>query len=246
MPTGRLWVFYSQRSIEITLPATGAFRVCGQATPVMPKTKEQKSAVMERLTKAFKGAKSVAFANYQGITVAQADELRKKAREAGVEYVVAKKTLLTRAAKDAGLELDARAFQGMIGTAFLPAGRHGAAEDEIAPAKILGDMGKTSPLTLVGGIFDGATVPKEKVIALSKLPGKKELLGMFVGTLNGIPAAFVRALNAIREKQEAGAPVPEAPKVEAAPVAEVPVAEAAPAPSVEAPVEPAAPVEPIA
>lgn len=203
----------------------------------MPKTREQKSAVLEKLVNAFKGAKSVAFANYQGLTVAKADELRKKAREAGVEYVVAKKTLFTRAAKDAGHDLDAKQFQGMIGAAF-------AREDEMAPAKVLGDMTKGSPIVLVGGIFEGAAVSQEKIIALSKLPGKKELLGMFVGTLNGIPAAFVRALNAIAEKQgtPAPAPVAEAPKAEAP--AEAPAAapaEAAPAAPAEEPKKEEAP-----
>lgn len=206
----------------------------------MPKTREQKSVTLDRLTQAFKKAKSVAFANYQGLTVSQADDLRKKAREADLTYMVAKKTLFTRAAKDAGFDLDAKQFEGMIGAAF-------AAEDEIAPAKVLGDMGKNTSIVLVGGIFDGQAVPKEKIIALSKLPGKKELLGMLVSTLNGVPAAFVRALNAIREKQEAGAPasvVAEAPAT--APAPEAPVVEAAPAaePAAEAPKEEQKPAEP--
>ncbi len=74
---------------------------------------------------------------------------------------------------------------------------------------------------------------------LSKLPGKKELLGAFVGTLNGIPAAFVRAHNAIAEKhgipeaapakEEAPAPDAEAPKAEAPAEAPAAAPEAAPA-----------------
>lgn len=184
----------------------------------MPKTREQKSAVIDRLVASFKGAKSVTFADYKGLTVPQADELRRKAREAGVEYVVAKKTLLTRAAKDAGYALDAKSMPGMLGAAF-------SAEDDVAPAKVLGDMTKGTSLQLVGGIFDGAVVAQEKVVALSKLPGKKDLLAMLVGTLNGVPGAFVRALNAIREQKEAGAPAP-------APVAEAPKEEA-PAPAEE-------------
>ena len=195
----------------------------------MPKTREQKSVVVEKLAKAFKSAKSVAFANYQGITVAQADTLRKRAREADVEYVVAKKTLITRAAKDAGYTVDAKQFQGMIGAAF-------ATQDEMAPSKVLGDMSKGTPMVLVGGIFDGAAISKEKIVELSKLPGKKDLLGMFVGTLNGIPAAFVRALNAIREQQEANAAAKSAPAPAPAPEA-APVAAAEPA---------ASPAEPVA
>ncbi|MEN9557725.1 MAG: ribosomal protein [Candidatus Parcubacteria bacterium] len=181
---------------------------------------------MERLTKAFKGAKAVTFADYKGLTVPQVDALRGKAREAGVEYIVAKKTLLTRAAKDAGYDLDAKTMPGMLGAAF-------SADDEVASAKILGDASKGTSLTLVGGIFEGAFVPKEKVDALSKLPGKHDLLGMLVGTLNGLPAALVRALNAIREQKEE-------PKTEdAAP------AEAAPAPA-ETPAEAPAPEQPAA
>lgn len=196
----------------------------------MPKTREQKSAVIERLTNSFKGAKSAAFADYQGLTVPQADTLRQKAREAGVEYMVAKKTLLTRAAKDAGYDFDAKTMPGMLGVAF-------SSEDEVAPAKVLGDMTKDTSLQLVGGIFDGAVVPKEKVDALSKLPGKQDLLAMLVGTLNGVPGAFVRALNAIREKQEADAPAPAA--AEAPAPAEEAAKEEAPAPA-EAEAAPAA------
>ncbi len=116
----------------------------------------------------------------------------------------------------------------MLGAAF-------GMEDEIAPAKALGDMAKASTLKIVGGIFEGQIIDKEKAIALSKLPSKLELLGTLVGTIYAPVSAFVRALNAIRESREAGAP---APVVETAPVVEAaPVAEAAPA---EAPVEAAA------
>ena len=59
----------------------------------------------------------------------------------------------------------------------------------MAPAKVLGDVAKTTSLKLMGGIFEGAVVDQEKVVALSKLPSKKELLGMVVGTaVMGKPA----------------------------------------------------------
>jgi len=190
----------------------------------MPKTRQQKGTVIERLTREFKGAKSAVFADFQGLTVAKADELRKKMRESNVNYLVAKKSLITRAAKDAGLDLNAKSFPGMLGVAF-------GQEDEVAPAKVLGDMSKDTTLKLVGGIFEGAIVAQEKVVALSKLPSKKQLLGQVVGTIYAPVSAFVRVLNAIKESMEKPAPAPEVP---AAPVAEV-----APAP-VEAPAEPAA------
>jgi large subunit ribosomal protein L10 len=191
----------------------------------MPKTRQEKEVIKDRLQEQFKSAKSVMFADYQGTTVAQADALRKATRAAGVTYIVAKKSLFSRAAKDAGIELDAKQFPGMLGAAF-------SSEDEIAPAKVLGDMGKTTPLKIVGGLFEGKAIDKVKAMALSKLPSKHELLGMLVGTMYAPVSAFVRTLNAIRESREVGAPVVapapvvEAPVVEATPVAETPVAEA--------------------
>ena len=161
----------------------------------MPKSRAQKVDIIEKLVKSFKGAKSVAFADYQGLKVSQADALRAKAREAGVTYFVAKKSLFTRAAKQAGFDIDAKQFPGMLGGAF-------GTEDEVAPAKVLGDISKTTTLKLVGGIFEGQVVDQAKVIALSKLPSKHELLGMVVGTMYAPVSAFVRALNAIKESKE--------------------------------------------
>ncbi len=192
----------------------------------MPKTRQEKEVIKDRLQQEFKMAKSVMFADYQGMTVGQADTLRKKTRAAGVNYIVAKKSLFTRAAKDAGIELDAKQFPGMLGAAF-------GMEDEVAPAKVLGDMSKEMSLKIVGGLFEGKMIDKEKALALSKLPSKHELLGMLVGTMYAPVSAFVRVLNAVRESREtpaAAAPVvpaaEPAPVVEAAPAPEAPVAEA--------------------
>lgn len=198
----------------------------------MPKTRQEKEAIKAKLVAAFKKAKSVVFADYQGLKVAQADALRKKARAAEVDYLVAKKSLMTLAAKEAGHELDAKQFPGMLGAAFGTA-------DEIAPAKVLGDMGKDTSLKLVGGIFEGQVVGAEKVQALSKLPSKQQLLGQVVGTMYAPVSAFVRALNAIKESLEKGSPAPAAapaaPEAKEEPAA-APVAESAP----EAPSAPAA------
>jgi large subunit ribosomal protein L10 len=161
----------------------------------MPKSRQQKADAIGRLSKEFKGAKSIMFADYQGLTVAKADELRRRMREADVNYIVAKKSLITRAAKDAGLELDAKSFPGMLGVAF-------GTVDEIAPAKVLGDMSADSPIKLVGGVFEGVIVPAEKAVALSKLPTKHQLLGQLVGTIAAPMSAFVRALDAIRTSME--------------------------------------------
>ena len=109
----------------------------------MAKTKQQKSDAKDKLVRLFKDSQAVVFADYQGLNVSKADVLRKKMFEQNLNYVVAKKSIINLAAKEAGLELDAKALPGMIGVAF-------SSEDEVAPAKILGDMSKESTLKLVG------------------------------------------------------------------------------------------------
>ncbi len=161
----------------------------------MPKTRQQKSQIKDRLVQAFKAAKSVIFIDYHGLTVVKANELRKKLRESQVSYMVAKKTLLNLAAKEAGLSFEIKRLPGMIGAAF-------GLEDEIAPARLLGDLSRTTPIKLVGGIFAGASASLEQVIALSKLPTKQALLGQVVGTIYAPVSAFVRVLNALRESKE--------------------------------------------
>jgi large subunit ribosomal protein L10 len=162
----------------------------------MPKTRAQKSEAVTELVQAFKGAKAAAFADYQGMTVSKLSDLRKKLRGQKVEYLVAKKTLLSRAAKEAGYEVDFKAFPGMIGAAF-------AMEDEMAAAKIIGDAGKDAPIKLVGGLFEGKVVDQAYVTALAKLPSKQDLLGQVLRVMNGPASALVRLLNARKEKLEA-------------------------------------------
>lgn len=230
----------------------------------MPKTRTQKETAVRELADALKGGKAVAFADYQGMTVQAVTGLRKKLTSAKVQYIVAKKTLLRLAAKEAGYELDTKTLPGMIGTAI-------ATDDEMAATKLIGDAGKDTPIKLVGGIFEGKVVDQAYVVQLSKLPGRSELLGQLLSVLNGPASAFVRLLNAYAEKQGQGAPAageasgkPEASEASAPAVAEAPAAEPAPAAEAapaetpaepapapeaapaEAPAEPAAPSEPAA
>jgi large subunit ribosomal protein L10 len=189
----------------------------------MPKSRQQKTDALAALTEAFKSGKSVMFADYQGMTVSKVTELRKKMDAEGVKYIVAKKTLLRLAAKEAGFDIMEAVLPGMLGAAFTK-------EDEMAAAKLIGDASKTTTIKLVGGIFDGKVIDQAYATTLSRLPSKSQLLGQLLSVLNGPASAFVRLMSAKSEQMGGGAVVAEAKAeeapVEAAPVAEV-VAEAA-------------------
>lgn len=200
----------------------------------MPKTRAQKSAEIADLAAAMKTAKAAAFADYQGMSVQNITTLRKKMHAEGVDYIVAKKTLMAIAAKEAGFDVDFKSMPGMLSVAL-------AKQDEMAAAKLIGDAGKDQPIKLVGGIFEGKVVDQAYIVQLSKLPSKSQLLTQLLYVFNGPVGAFARLLNAYREQKEAGVPAPapapaaEAPKAEEA----APAAEPAPAPEAPAAEAPA-------
>jgi large subunit ribosomal protein L10 len=71
----------------------------------MPKSKQQKETTVATLVDGLKTSKGAVFANFQGLTVAAAEDLRRKCRAEGISMLVAKKTLIKRALGDIGLQL---------------------------------------------------------------------------------------------------------------------------------------------
>ena len=155
----------------------------------MAKTKQNKVNSLEALGTGLQTAKSVVFANFGGLKVKETEELRRKCREQNIQFVATKKTLLRKALQDAGVAAtDPKAFTGSVAAVF----GHG---DEVAPAQVIAEFAKTHDvLTIFGGILEGQFIDAAKVKALSSLPGKHQLLGQLVGTLQAPISGFVRVL----------------------------------------------------
>lgn len=161
---------------------------------VLQTKKEAVTALGEKLNKAVAGV----VVDYKGISVADDTKLRKELREAGVEYKVVKNTLLNLAAKDGGLAGICSVLEGTTALAV-------SNDDVVAPAKILGKYaeGSKGKFTVKAGFMDGKAISAEEVMALSKLPGKEQLLCMLLSALNGNIRGLAVALNAIAEKEPA-------------------------------------------
>ena len=155
----------------------------------MPKTKQQKKVVLESLGDDIKKAKAVVFANFQGLTVVQSEDLRKKCRKEGVEVMVAKKTLLRKICEELGLnDINPKTFEGGVATFT-------SVSDEVAPARIVATFAKTNDkVTIYGGILENKFIAGEFVKNLASLPSKQELLGKLVGTINAPVSGFVNVL----------------------------------------------------
>ncbi|OGY42897.1 MAG: 50S ribosomal protein L10 [Candidatus Buchananbacteria bacterium RBG_13_39_9] len=157
----------------------------------MPKTRIQKEKIIDDLVEKFKKYKSIIFIDYKGLKVKEADEIKRLCKKQDAEYLVCKKTLIKLALDKSGLkDIDARSMQGNIGLII-------GFEDEIAPAKIAGDFAKNhEALKMLGGIMEDKFIDLDKVVTLSKISGKKELLAKLVYSINAPVSGFVNVLAA--------------------------------------------------
>lgn len=143
-------------------------------------SRDKKQALVSELAELFASAKATAVAKYQGISVAELQELRKAAREAGVVIKVVKNRLVRVAMGDskAYKETNTSDLQGQLLYAF-------SADDEVAPAKVLDIFAKSHPaLELVAGFSgEGLAQATEDVKALAGLPSKNELIAQTIAQL---------------------------------------------------------------
>lgn len=171
-------------------------------------TKDKKQALVSELTELFANAKGTAVATYQGISVAELQELRKNARAEGVVIKVVKNRLvrISMSSSDTYKETDTSALVGQLLYAF-------SADDEVAPAKVLNEFGKTHPaLELVAGFSgDGLALAQAEVKALAGLPSKQQLIAEVVAQLlspvhdvtNGLSGNLHALLDGVADKATA-------------------------------------------
>ena len=143
-------------------------------------SKDKKQALVAELRELLAGAKATAVAQYQGISVAELQELRSNARQAGVTIKVVKNRLVRVAMSqsDTYKASDSSALVGQLLYAV-------SSDDEVMPAKVLNDFAKTHPaLQLVVGFSgEGLMQNTADVTALASLPSKDQLIAETVAQL---------------------------------------------------------------
>lgn len=161
----------------------------------MPISKEKKKEVLAKM-KTVAAAKSLAFLNFHGLTVAQVTEIRRALREAGVSYVVAKKTLTKKALNEAGIAGELPALAGELAIAY-------SDSDVVAPAResFLFQKKFENKIALLGGVFEGAFVGADAMKAIALIPSLQTLRAQFVNVINSPIQGFVMALDAIAQKK---------------------------------------------
>ena len=155
-------------------------------------SKSKKNELVADLTELLTGAKTTVYAKYQGLTVAELQELRKLAREAGVKIKVVKNRLVKVAMGQIAVYKDTDTT-GLTGQLLYAV----SSDDEVAPAKVLAEFAKKhTALSLLGGFSDaGNSLSEDEVKSLAAMPTKNELIAQVVAQLLSPVTDSVSALS---------------------------------------------------
>jgi large subunit ribosomal protein L10 len=162
--------------------------------------------ILKETKKSFEDNSAVVFVNYNTFTQDDSVAMREAATAVESTARVVKNAVASVALKELGIEGSEAILKGPVLAIY--------GNDPVAVSKVAADFFKKNkkgePL---GALVDGAIVGKEDVMALSKLPSRDALVGMFVNVvaaplrglvtvLNGNIRGLAIALNAVKEKKE--------------------------------------------
>lgn len=170
----------------------------------MPKV-EQKQVVINEIKEKVDKAKSIVLVNSRGLTVEQDTLLRRKLREAGVDYKVYKNTMIRFAVADSDFASISAHLEGPTAVAF-------SYDDATTAARIISKELKAMPkLAFKAGVIENTLYDAKGVETIASIPSKSELYSRLLGSFKSPLASFARLVKAIADKDvtETGA-APEA------------------------------------
>ena len=161
-------------------------------------SKDKKQQLVADVNEILSDAKMTVFAKYQGLSVAELQELRHLARENNVKIKVVKNRLVRVAMGEIAVykDTDTSALEGQLLYAI-------SNDDEVAPAQVLAKFAKEHQALELKGAFsaEGKSLNEQEVVELSKLPSKDQLIGqvvnMLTGTVNDVTNALSGNLHAL-------------------------------------------------
>ena len=148
--------------------------------------KEQKKQYIDEMSKHFDKSEAVIVTHYQGLTVSQLDDLRKKMREHGIKFKITKNRITKLALEKTKCKDISNLFSGPTAVAL--------SEDAITSAKILSKFSKENEnLKILGGIMGNDILDVDAVQNVATLPTLDEARGKIVGILRS-PAEKIASI----------------------------------------------------
>lgn len=163
----------------------------------MPKVAEKQVVINEIKEKLDKAA-SVVLVNARGLTVEQDTILRRKLREAGVDYKVYKNTMINFAIEGTDFAAIAPHLEGPTTLAI-------SYDDATAAARVISAEIKAMPvLEFKAGVIDKTYYDSKGVMAIANIPSREVLLSKLLGSFKSPLSTFARLVNQIAENKGNG------------------------------------------
>jgi large subunit ribosomal protein L10 len=166
-----------------------------------------KAEQIAELKEVFKTTNTVVVAHYAGLTVAQMQNLRKQARQAGTTVKVAKNRLAKIALEGTDVASISPLLKGPTVIAY--------SNDPVGASKVAADFAKANEkFVILGGAMGKTALDPNSVKALAALPSLDELRAKIVGLLvapatkiaqltNAPAAKLARVVQAYADKSQA-------------------------------------------
>jgi large subunit ribosomal protein L10 len=151
---------------------------------------EKKEKAVESLREIFAKSNIGIMTDYRGLKTAELNELRRKLKEADVEYKIVKNSLAQIAARNTGMDYMEGAFQGPTAVAF------GYGEVTVA-IKTLAEYIRVSKsnLKITGGFLEDKLLTAQELDTLSRLPSRDVLLAKVIGGMQSPLYGLVNVLS---------------------------------------------------
>lgn len=169
-------------------------------------SRQRKEELIAKYAEELQQSHAVFLTRYQGLSVNQVNELRKKLREEDSSFAVVKNTLMKRALAEANLTGIDDMLEGPVGISFV----HG---DPPPVAKVLVEFAKdTKVLEVKGGLLGESFLDEEAIKNLAELPPLDVLRAQLLGLISapatqiaGVVASGVRqVVNVVNAYADSG------------------------------------------
>lgn len=169
---------------------------------------QSKYEMLDKVNASLDASQGFYVIDYRGLTVKEAQELRRSLREAGGSMKVYKNNIVKIALEKAELPQLDETLVGTCAYVFFDT-------DPVSPAKVLKEFAKKTKKTeVLGGIADGVALTADEAKAYAELPSYEELMAQLVyviaspisglmSVLNGPARGMAVALQAISEQKQA-------------------------------------------
>ena len=155
---------------------------------------ENKKAIVEEIKSNIQNSESVIVFTYQGLTVSELSDLRRKLKNTDSEVKVYKNTLFKRAVDDLEINLDGF-LEGPNAVVF--------GKDLLEPIKVISEFAKEhEKANITVGIIDGAPADLEVIKEYASIPSREGLLTMLAGGMIQYVKDLSISLNLYAEQLE--------------------------------------------